>query len=114
MFFTEEHGEIVEYVKVLSQQKDAQKSKYMENLKLVEPTVQVEKSHDIKQHGDTLVNINLEFESFEASCDILRKIGKASSSRKISYVPTNFIGTHSIGRDHKLEFSFRGICSQQT
>ncbi len=47
-------------------------------------------------------------EHFEARCDILIRDSKTTSPKNINYEPTVFIGTHNIGKEHKIELAFVG------
>jgi len=103
-----EQGVDVEYVNILTQQKNLQKDKCTEGINQSELVVQINKLNSLKKYGDTLVNVNLKSEFLEANCDILERVDKMTSSRKASYEPTVFIGTRSIKKEHKHELAFAG------
>ena len=103
-----EQGLDVEYVKFLKQKRFLRKSKYIREIKPTGADIQIGKKNDLKKYGDTLVNINLKSEHFEAGCDILTRTYKVSSPTKANYEPLFFIGTHNISKEHKLELAFVG------
>ena len=101
-----EQGVDVEYVKILKQKRFLQKSKYIKEIKSTRSDIQIDKSSNLKKYGDILVNVNRKSEYFEAGCDILTRTYKVSSLKKANYEPTIFIGTHNVGKEHKLELAF--------
>jgi len=103
-----EQGLDVEYVKILKQKRFLQKSKYIKEINPTGSDIQIDKSNNLKKYGDTLVNVNLKSECFEAGCDILTRAHKVSSLKKANYEPTIFIGNHNVGKEHKLELAFVG------
>ena len=103
-----EQGVDVEYVNILTQQKNFQKDKRIESINPTEFAIQIDKSNNLKKYGDILANVNLRSEYFEANCDILERVDKMTSSRKAGYEPTIFIGTRSIKKEHKHELAFAG------
>jgi len=103
-----EQGVDVEYVKILKQKRFLQKSKYAKDIKPTGSDIQIDKSNNLKKYGDTLVNVNLKSEYFEASCDILKQACKVPSVKRADYEPTIFIGSHNVGKEHKLELAFVG------
>lgn len=103
-----EQGVDVEYVNILKQKGFLQKRKYIKEIKSTGSDIQIDKPNYLKKYGDTLLNVNLKSGCFEVSCDILRQTYKVSSLKKADYEPTIFIGTHSIGKEHKLELAFVG------
>jgi predicted RecB family nuclease len=103
-----EQGVDVGYVNILKQKRFLQKSKYTKEIKSIESDIQINKSNSLKKYGNTLVNVNLKSEYFEASCDILTRTYKVSSVKKAVYEPTIFIGTLNISKEHKLELAFVG------
>ena len=103
-----EQGVDVEYVKILKQKRFLQKSKYIKEINPTGSDIQIDKSNNLIKYGDTLVNVNLRSEHFGVSCDILTRTYKVSSLKKADYEPTIFIGTHNVGKEHKLELAFVG------
>jgi predicted RecB family nuclease len=103
-----EQGVDVEYVKILKQKRYSQKSKYINEIKSTGSDIKIDKSNNLKKCGDTLVNVNLKSEYFEAGCDILTRDYKVASLKKATYKPTIFIGTHNVSKEHKLELAFVG------
>src|SRR3972149_1376632 len=103
-----EQGVDIEYVKILKQKRFLQKSKYIKEIKSTGSDIQIDKSNNLKKYGDTLVNVNLKSEYFEASCDILKQACKVPSVKRADYEPTIFIGSHNVGKEHKLELAFVG------
>lgn len=108
LLMSEEQGIAVEFANILTQRKNLQKDKCIENINPSELDVQINKSNSRKKHGDILVNVNLKSEYLEANCDILERVDKVTSSKKIGYEPTIFIGTRSINKEHKHELAFAG------
>jgi len=103
-----EQGTDVEYVKILKQKRFLQKSKYLKEIQPTESDIQIDKPNNLKKYGDTLVNVNIKSEYFEAGCDILTRTYKVSSLTKANYEPIIFIGAHNVGKEHKLELAFVG------
>ena len=101
-------GVDVEYVNILTQQKNLQKDKRIESISPTEFAIQIDKANNLKKYGDILANINLRSEYFEANCDILARVNKVSPSKRADYEPTIFIGTRSISKEHKLELALVG------
>jgi predicted RecB family nuclease len=103
-----EQGVTVEYVDILNQQKSLPQNKHIESANLSGSAIQIDEASDLKWHGNTLLNANLKSGYFEAGCDILTQVDKASSSQKAGYEPTIFIGTHGVNKEHRLELAFVG------
>ncbi len=103
-----EQGVDVEYVKILKQKRFLQKSRYIKEIKPTGSDIQIDKLNNTKKYGDTLVSVSLKSEYFEAGCDILTRAYKVSSIIKADYEPTIFIGSHNVGKEHKLELAFVG------
>jgi predicted RecB family nuclease len=103
-----EQGAEVEYISILNEQRNLQKTRYINDIKPTTASIQISKPNDLRKGGNILENVKLKSEHFEARCDILIRDSKTTSPKNTNYEPTVFIGTHNIGKEHKIELAFVG------
>jgi len=109
---TDEQGMPHEYMRVLEQQKELNRTNYLRVVKALKQTSLEESSHsinDLTGEGKVLIKATLETEGLEAYCDVLTQVRSSSSSDGYCYEPTIVVGTYSITKEQELELAFTGF-----
>ncbi len=108
---TEVQGTPHEYIRMLEQQKELNRSNYIRALHaLKEPPLEVPSQiiSDLINEGDLVIKATLRAEDLEAYCDVLTRVESSSFLGAYSYEPAICVGTHSINKEQKLELLFAG------
>jgi len=108
LLFNQEQGVPHEYVRILEQQRRENQQRYLDGLPHTHTDVHLYTVENL-DHGNTvLLNACLQADGLAAGCDVLTRVEGASHGGHPRYEPTLCVGTHSIGKEHKLALAFTG------
>ena len=110
---THEQGRTHEYVRILEQQRRANRSEYIALLKQKNPDVQLYDADHLNNGSRVLINAALKADGLEADCAALTKVRGSSALGRYSYQPTIVVGTHRISKTDRLRLFFVGYVLEQ-
>ena len=108
LLFSPDKGEPHEYVQILEQQRRAHQERYTDHLQHTHADVQPYSVENLRKGSKVLINAHLQVDGLAADCGVLTRVEGASTFGKYRYEPSLFVGTHSIGKEQKLELSVVG------
>jgi predicted RecB family nuclease len=108
MLCSDQVGLDSEYITALRDQKLVNQDLYLEYLKEQYPHTRKSNDENLANGNSLLINVKLESEEFEASCNVLTKVSVPSLLGQHSYEPIVVVGTHQIDSNQKLELLFIG------
>ena len=103
---TNKKGTPNEYISILQHRKSVLQDKYINALQKKNGSVQPYSIINQNKGFDFLVNATLTSNELEAYCCLLRKDKSKSRPGRYLYIPTIFVGTYNISKEHKLELFF--------
>ena len=92
----------------LERQQDENHARYLDHLRQKHPDVQPYTGENLGQGSALLLNACLQADGLATRCDVLTRVEGASHGGHPRYEPTLCVGTHSIGKEHKLALAFTG------
>ena len=107
LLFSDDKKKTHEYIRILENQANINRAKYLNALKQDNIDVSPYDSNNNNSSG-FLVKATLKVQNLEAYCDVLTKDQSSSSFSKPNYEPTIVVGTHSITKEQKIELAFVG------
>jgi predicted RecB family nuclease len=103
---TSEKGTPNEYINILQHRKSVLQNRHINEIQKKNNSIQPYSISNQKKGIDFLVNATLISNQLEAYCPILRKEKDKSRLGHYLYIPTIFVGTYNISKEHKLELFF--------
>ncbi|MDJ0898568.1 MAG: IS66 family transposase [Xenococcus sp. MO_188.B8] len=112
LLFAEDKGLSNEYMQVLEQKKNNNRTKYIDFLR---KSFQIEaySQNALYRKNDYLFEVNLVNNSLLASCDLLKKVEGKSNFGKYSYEAIIISGSYKVTNEQKLELLFASYVLKQ-
>ena len=112
LLFAEDKGVSNEYIQILEQRKNQNRTKYIDSLRKSIP-VEAYSKNALWMGRDYLFEVNLVSDRLSASCDLLKKVEGKSDFGKYSYQAIIFAGTYTVTKEQKLELFFVSFIIEQ-
>ena len=100
-----EKGIVNEYDRIVQQKKVDNQKEYLNILNAKNINILPYTRDHFRNKNNYLTNAVLKTRGLEAECGLLER---HQSAKSFSYLPTIFVGTHNITKEHKLELLFVG------
>lgn len=107
LLFSNDRGTPHDYPRILKERRKAHQTQYLEAFKQSYEDAKPYNEKNLTK-GKVFVEATLKVDCWEAYCDILTKVDRGASSRKVMYEPMIVVGTYSITKEQKTELLFIG------